>query len=78
MMEMMVKRPKNNCNSTKCMAVAGWISVRGVSNEAADMNNFKYKETDNVTVEDLQRDMKDYDFNVTEYNSTMQKYKPQA
>jgi len=43
----------DNCTNTTCAEVRAWVGVDGVSDDAADMANFKVVNPDNATLKDI-------------------------
>lgn len=75
--EMSMKLPEG-CGNETCPQVSAWFTPRGVSDDAADLNNFQVHNTSNVTLKDIDTNldvfrkyedaMKD---EATEMNATM-------
>ena len=51
----------DNCTNTTCAEVKAWVGVNGVSDDAADMANFKVKNPDNATLKDIDTNLDVFD-----------------
>jgi hypothetical protein len=50
--DMNMHRP-SSCYESYCPAVLGWIKSTGVSEDAADLHNFKVRDESNVTLDEI-------------------------
>lgn len=50
--EMNMKVPEN-CSNETCQHVKDWVSARGVSDDAANLKNFRVQNADNATLKDI-------------------------
>lgn len=50
--DMNMKVPEN-CSNETCQHVKDWVTARGVSDDAANLKNFKVQNTDNATLKDI-------------------------